>query len=114
MIWQQGGREYNAKRIADQPAKDTRVNFKRTETMIPMRDGVKLFTVIFTPENQIEPLPILMSRTPHGVKNRNSGDLNASRPELIKDGYIFVFQDIRGRSESEGQFVMMRPLRSFI
>ncbi len=111
MIWRQGGREYNAKRIADQPAKDTRINFKRTEAMIPMRDGIKLFTVIFTPENQTEPLPILMSRTPYGVKNRNSGGVNASRPELVKDGYIFVFQDIRGREESEGQFVMVRPPR---
>ena len=111
MIWRQGGSEYNAKRIADQPAKDTRVQFKRTEAMIPMRDGIKLFTVIFTPENQTEPLPILMTRTPYGVKNRGSGGLNASRPELIKDGYIFVFQDIRGREESEGQFIMVRPPR---
>ncbi len=111
MIWRQGGSKYNAKRIADQPAKDIRIQFKRTEATIPMRDGVKLFTVIFTPENQTEPLPILMSRTPYGVKNRDSGGLNASRPELVKDGYIFVFQDIRGREESEGQFVMVRPPR---
>lgn len=111
MIWRQAGSEYRTKKIADRPAADTRVNFKRTEAMIPMRDGVKLFTVIFTPENQTEKLPILITRTPYGVKSWNSGRLNNSRPELVRDGYIFVFQDIRGRNESEGQFVMVRPPR---
>ena len=79
--------------------------------MIPMRDGVKLFTVIFTPENQTESLPILMNRTPYGVKGWSSAGVNGSRPELVKDGYIFVFQDIRGRNESEGVFEMVRPPR---
>lgn len=111
MIWRQGGAEYRTKKISDQPAKDTRVAFKRTEAMIPMRDGVKLFTVIFTPENQAEDLPILMTRTPYGVKGWSSNGVNGSRAELVKDGYIFVFQDIRGREDSEGEFVMMRPPR---
>src|SRR5688572_13486290 len=112
MIWRQGSAEFHTKRIADQPAKDTRVPFKRTEAMIPMRDGVKLFTVIFTPENQTELLPILMIRTPYGVKGMSSAGVNGtSRAELVKDGYIFVFQDIRGRNESEGEFVMVRPPR---
>ena len=109
MIWRQGGRDFTTKRIADQPAKDTRIQFKRTEAMIPMRDGIKLFTVIFTPENQTEPLPVLIERSPYGVKGWNSSGVNGSRPELVKDGYVFVFQDIRGRYESEGEFVMVRP-----
>ena len=111
MIWRQGGAEYHTKKIADQPAKDTRVTFRRTEAMIPMRDGVKLFTVILAPENQTEPLPILMNRTPYGVKGWSSARLNGARTELVRDGYIFVFQDIRGRNESEGEFVMVRPPR---
>ncbi len=112
MVWRQGGSEYKTKKIADQPAKDLRVSFKRTEAMIPMRDGVKLFTVIFTPEDQTENLPILMSRTPYGVKGWTSAGVNGTaRAELVKDGYVFVFQDIRGRNESEGEFVMLRPPR---
>ncbi len=112
MIWRASSRVYNTKRIADQPAKDARIAFKRTEAMIPMRDGTKLFTVIFTPENQNEPLPFLLNRTPYGVKDWSSNRLNSSRPELVKDGYIFVFQDIRGREQSEGEFVMVRPPRN--
>lgn len=111
MLWRQNGGEIRMKRIADQPEKDTRVSFKRTETMIPMRDGVKLFTIIFTPENQSENLPILMERSPYGIKGTNSDGLNRGEAELVKDGYIFVYQDIRGRHESEGEFVMARPPR---
>lgn len=111
MIWRQNGAEYRTKKIANQPAKDTRVAFKKTEVMIPMRDGVKLFTVILSPENQTQNLPMLMTRTPYGVKGWSSAGLNGSRPELVKDGYIFVFQDIRGRTDSEGVFEMLRPPR---
>jgi putative CocE/NonD family hydrolase len=111
MVWRQGGSEFRTKKTADQPAKDTRVAFTRTEAMIPMRDGVKLFTVIFTPENQTENLPIYMERTPYGVAGWNSARLNGAKPELVKDGYVFVFQDIRGREDSEGVFEMLRPPR---
>ncbi|MEO8041119.1 MAG: CocE/NonD family hydrolase [Acidobacteriota bacterium] len=111
MIFRQGGSEFQTKKIADQPAKDTRVSFKRTEAMIPMRDGVKLFTVILTPEDQTESLPIYMERTPYGVAGWNGGRLNGAKPELVKDGYVFVFQDIRGREDSEGVFEMLRPPR---
>jgi putative CocE/NonD family hydrolase len=111
MIWRQNGGAINMRRIADEPAKDTRVAFKRTEAMIPMRDGVKLFTVIFTPEIQSEALPILLERSPYGVKGWNSDGINRARPELVKDGYVFVVQDIRGRYESEGDFLMARPPR---
>jgi putative CocE/NonD family hydrolase len=111
MIWRQGGSEYSTKRIADQPARDTRVAFKRTEIMIPMRDGVKLFTVVLTPETQTVNLPIYMERTPYGVAGWSSQRINGAKPELVRDGYIFVFQDIRGRSDSEGVFEMLRPPR---
>ncbi len=112
MIWRQGGQEFRTRRIADKPLPDPRVNFIRTEAMIPMRDGVKLYTVILTPETQTEPLPILMNRTPYGVEGWNSARVNGSRPELVKDGYVFVFQDIRGREKSEGVFEMVRPPRT--
>ena len=110
MIWRQGGGETKIKRTADVPQKDTRIPYKRTEALIPMRDGVKLFTVILTPEHQTAPSAILLERTPYGVKGANSGRVNRY-PELIKDGYVFVYQDIRGRNDSEGQFLMNRPPR---
>jgi putative CocE/NonD family hydrolase len=84
--------------------------FTRTEAMIPMRDGVKLHTVIFAPREAREPLPILLERTPYGARDDEMG-LRARYPHLIADGYIFAFQDIRGRFKSEGQFVMQRPVR---
>src|SRR5262245_58748898 len=111
MIWRQGGSEFRTKKIANTPQPDTRVAFKRTEAMIPMRDGVKLFTVVFTPENQSEDLPIYMERTPYGVAGWNSSRVNGAKAELVQDGYIFVFQDIRGREDFEGTFEMLRPIR---
>ncbi|HUR97798.1 MAG TPA: CocE/NonD family hydrolase, partial [Pyrinomonadaceae bacterium] len=111
MTWRQGGQRYQTKRIADVPAKDTRITYTRTEAMIPMRDGVKLFTIILTPENQTENLPVLLERTPYGVAGWTSARLNGGRAELAHERYVFVFQDIRGREDSEGKFEMLRPPR---
>lgn len=87
--------------------------FAKRSVMIPMRDGVKLYTEIFTPREAREKLPLLLTRTPYGTGN-SKGDhpaLRTSYKELAQDGYIFVWQDIRGRYNSEGQFVMQRPPR---
>ena len=111
IVWHQNGRDYPARRISDQPAKDTSVAFTRTDAMIAMRDGIRLFTTVFTPQNQTVPLPIIMERTPYGISNFNGEYLNAAQKDLVADGYIFVFQDIRGKFGSEGQFVMVRPPR---
>ena len=110
IIWHQGGADFNAKRIADTPQKDTRIPYVRTEAMVPMRDGAKLYTVIVTPEKQTDHAAILMVRTPYGSKGFGPGGVNRN-PELAKEGYVFVYQDIRGRYGSEGQFIMNRPLR---
>ena len=80
--------------------------FDYSLAMIPMRDGVKLETVIFTPKNA-KARAILLGRTPYGVPSR---DVELS-PGLLADGYVRVFQNIRGRYKSEGKFVMMRPPR---
>ncbi|HUE05046.1 MAG TPA: CocE/NonD family hydrolase [Bryobacteraceae bacterium] len=84
--------------------------FIKTDAMIPVRDGVKLHTVIFAPRNPHEPLPILLERTPYGAMADERG-LRTRYGHLIADGYIFAFQDIRGRFQSEGQFVMQRQVR---
>ncbi len=87
--------------------------FKKTDVFIPMRDGVRLHTKIYVPKDSKQPLPFLLERTPYGLKDDEKGFTTRLRyyDELIRDGYIFVFQDIRGRYLSEGQFVMLRPPR---
>ncbi len=86
--------------------------YTRQEAMVRARDGVKLHVVILRPVGSEtgEPLPFLMERTPYGVDNSDSDKINATKPELAQSGYIFVFCDIRGRYQSEGQFVMTRPI----
>ena len=94
---------------AQTPA-DPAAAFDRSEVMVPMRDGVKLHTLIYTPKNQTENLPIIFTRTPYGIAGAG-GSFATSYAELAQEGYIFAFQDIRGRFTSEGQFVMLRPPR---
>ena len=84
--------------------------YVKSEAMIPMRDGVKLHAVLLIPKQATGPLPFLMQRTPYGVEGITSDRLNGSKPELAQSGYIFVYEDIRGRYGSEGQFVMNRPI----
>jgi hypothetical protein len=96
---------------ADENAAYIRNNFTKTEVQIPMRDGVKLFTSIYTPKDQSKTYPFLLNRTPYSVgpygpTAYKSGFQN---PYLAKTGYIFVFQDVRGRYMSEGDFVDVRP-----
>lgn len=85
-------------------------DYERSEAMIPMRDGVKLHAVILKPADIKTPLPILMQRTPYGVDGFTRGSFFGQRPNLARDGYIYVGEDIRGRYKSEGEFVMSRPL----
>ncbi len=85
-------------------------DYVRSEVMIPMRDGVKLHAVILKPADIAAPLPILLERTPYGVDGTTRASFFGQRPELARDGYIYVAEDIRGRYNSEGKFVMMRPL----
>lgn len=87
-------------------------NYDKQEVLIPMRDGTRLFTSIYTPKDKSKTYPVLMQRTcysvaPYGAeKYRRS--LGPSK-YLMKDGYIFVYQDVRGRWMSEGEFDNMRP-----
>jgi putative CocE/NonD family hydrolase len=84
--------------------------FAKRDAMIPTRDGIHLHTEIYTPKNATGPLPFLITRTPYGLSDDSQGYsrlLNLYRA-MFPDGYIFVFQDIRGRYKSEGKFVMNR------
>jgi uncharacterized protein len=86
--------------------------FDKLEVMIPARDGVKLHTEIYTPKNTTTPLPILFERTPYGISSSAGGysSMLGRYNEMISEGYIFVFQDIRGRYASQGKFVMLHPV----
>ncbi len=89
--------------------------FEVREEMVPMRDGVKLFTLILTPRGESE-LPILIKRTPYEAKGalsgRSSSRLDVTLSSLfLGDDYIYVFQDIRGRFKSEGVYAMYRAPR---
>lgn len=86
-------------------------NYERREVMIPMRDGVKLHTFVFAPKDQQGALPFILTRTPYGIGGA-AGSFITSYAELADERYIFVFQDIRGRFDSEGQFVMLRSPRN--
>ena len=98
--------------VAQTPATpaDPAAAFEKTEVLVPMRDGVKLHTVIFAPKNATGNLPLLLTRTPYGIAGAG-GAFGTSYAELAEEGFIFAFQDIRGRFGSEGQFVMLRPPR---
>ncbi|GGA88348.1 CocE/NonD family hydrolase [Puia dinghuensis] len=89
-------------------------NFDKTEVNIPMRDGRRLFTVIYAPKDHSHPWPFLMERTPYSagpygdtIYKRGIGPSG----RLMRDGYIFVYQDVRGRYMSEGDFQEMTPAK---
>ena len=87
-------------------AQDTS-SFEQHEAMVPMRDGVKLHTSWYVPRNATAPLPIIFGRTPYGIEGA-ANNFRFYYQALVREGYIFAFQDIRGRFGSEGTFVMQR------
>ena len=87
-------------------------NYTKTETYITMRDGVKLFTSIYTPNDASEKHPFIMGRTPYSCAPYGAEKLQVWRSYRMvyaKENYIFVTQDVRGRYMSEGEFVDVRP-----
>ena len=88
---------------------DTRFDYR--EVMVPMRDGVKLYTTVHVPKKADGPVPIIFVRTPYGIDGRAERNFRDYVKELADDGYAFAYQDIRGRYKSEGTFVMTRPRR---
>ncbi len=85
-------------------------DYERSVSAIPMRDGVKLNTVVWRPKVAPTPLPILLVRTPYDAESTCRGEL-AGYPTMVRDQYLIVCQDLRGKFGSEGTFVMIRPTR---
>lgn len=87
-------------------------NYSKKEYRIPMRDGIKLFTAVYTPKDTTKDYPILMLRTPYTVSpygEDNYPQTLGPNEDFAKDGYIFVYQDVRGKFMSEGEYDNMRP-----
>jgi putative CocE/NonD family hydrolase len=93
---------------------EVKANYTKTEQMLPMRDGVKLFTAIYAPKDQSQKYPIMLTRTPYTVSPYGADQYkSALGPSLFmqNEKYIFVYQDVRGKFMSEGEYVEMRPYR---
>ena len=91
-------------------------NYTKIERYIPMRDGIKLFTSVYIPKDKTETHPILMTRTPYSCKpygeDKFSEIWKTYRIAYLKENYIIVTQDVRGRYMSEGEFVDVRPFNA--
>ena len=87
-------------------------HYEKKEVYIPMRDGIRLFTSIYSPKDKSTTYPILMMRTPYNSEPRGEKEFNTFLGILSQytdEGYIMVFQDVRGRYMSEGDFIDVRP-----
>lgn len=90
-------------------------NYKKTEVMVPMRDGASLYTAIYHPVDSSERHPIIMQRTPYPLRPYGKGYAKALRDYMgvfIRNGYIIVFQNVRGTFLSEGEYENIRPLKT--
>jgi putative CocE/NonD family hydrolase len=89
-----------------------KAHYTKFEYRIPMRDGVRLFTAVYVPKDDAQTYPFMLNRTPYSVGpygvDKYKADLGPS-PQFGREGYIFVYQDVRGRFMSEGAYVNMRP-----
>src|SRR5689334_6831749 len=92
----------------------SREHYSKAEYMVPMRDGVKLYTIVYTPKDTTQAVPIMLLRTPYGIPPYPLDEYRrvlGPSPEFDRDGFIFVYQDARGKFRSEGTFRVMNPYR---
>jgi len=108
----QGGDQSDAQRKAEELKSYIRANYTKSEYMVPMRDGVRLFVAVYSPKDASRRYPILMMRTPYTVAPYGAdsypGRLGPSE-FFARAGYIFANCDVRGLGKSEGKFVHIRP-----
>jgi uncharacterized protein len=93
---------------------DVKANYVKRDYMVPMRDGVRLFTIVYTPRDTTQRSPVLLVRTPYSIPPYEPDAYRkvlGPSAEFDRDGYIFVFQDVRGKFRSEGEFEVMRPFK---
>jgi len=98
--------------IRAQQSFDVKAHYSKSEHMIPMRDGVKLFVSVYSPRDTSQKYPIMLSRTPYSCAPYGPDaykDTIGPSPLFAKEGYIIVYADVRGTWMSEGTYVNMRP-----
>jgi putative CocE/NonD family hydrolase len=96
-----------------QPSEGLKKKYDKQEVYITMRDGVKLFTSIYTPKNNLVPHPVLLNRTPYDIEPGGPNNFNFFMQlygRYTEDEYIMVFQDVRGKYMSEGVYEDIRPV----
>ena len=90
-----------------------RDHYEKIEQLVPMRDGTKLFTAIYLPKDKSKKFPVLLNRTPYTVSPYGANEYKKSLgnfPAEMREGFIFVYQDVRGKWMSEGVFEDVRPV----
>ncbi len=96
----------------DDLAAFVRANYTKTEHLVPMRDGVRLYTVVYTPNDLEGTWPVMLLRTPYGSGPYGASDYKTRlgpSEHFAREKFVFVYQDVRGKRMSEGTFVNMRP-----
>jgi len=90
---------------------DVRAHYDKAEYMIAMRDGVKLYTQVYTPRDRTQKYPIILFRTPYSVRYYGSKQFRRIfyNELYTQEGFICVYQDVRGKFKSEGDFIVMKP-----
>ena len=86
---------------------DVRERYTKTEHMVPMRDGIRLYTQVYIPKDPSERYPIMLSRTPYSVRNYGADEFRSPlgpSVEFAEEGFIFAYQDVRGKGQSGGEF----------
>lgn len=92
-----------------------RNNYEKIEQLIPMRDGKQLFTAIYIPKDKSKKYPVLLNRTPYTVAPYGANEYKkylGNFPAEMREGFIFVYQDVRGKWMSEGEFDDVRPINT--
>ena len=100
---------------AQEPVFDVKANYVKRDYMVPMRDGTRLFTIVYAPRDTTRTYPVLLFRTPYAIRPYEPDSFRivlGPSPEFDRDGYIFIFQDVRGKFRSEGEFEVQRPFKA--
>jgi predicted acyl esterase len=103
----------NGAAVPAQAPLDIRGQYTKTEHLVPMRDGVKLFTIVYSPKSTTASHPFMLHRTPYGSPPYGPDTYRTSlgpSADFASEKFVFVYQDVRGKFRSEGEFVVMRPL----
>src|SRR6266446_3993323 len=111
-LWAQATPPADAQKAANERRDYIKAHYTKHEFPIPMRDGVRLFTSIYAPKNEGEKYPILLNRTPYTVAPYGDDNYRTNlgpSEKFFREGFIFVYQDVRGKGRSEGHFVHVRP-----